>query len=42
MKLSLSVALYLAGMSELVSAESKFGNFSHVPRSMVEGKDYDT
>ena len=34
MKLSPSVALYLAGMSELVSAESKFGNYTPVPHVM--------
>ena len=34
MKFSPSVALYLAGMSELVSAESKFGNYTPVPHVM--------
>ena len=34
MKLSPSVALYLAGMSELVSAESKFGNYTPAPHVM--------
>ena len=39
MKLSTSVALYLAGMSELVSAESKPENYTsanHNPHSMFK------
>ena len=41
MKFSPSVALYLAGMSELVSADFKFGNRTPVPHVMEYSKDLD-